>query len=53
MSILSLTYFYRSNLYTLSNYMQIDLADLNRRNHWLVHIQGMIGDLVKATRSKP
>jgi AcrR family transcriptional regulator len=47
MSILSLTYFYRSNLYTLSNYMQIDLADLNRRNYWLLHTQGMIDDLVR------
>jgi hypothetical protein len=27
LSILSLTYFYRANLYTLSSYMQIDLAD--------------------------
>lgn len=47
MSILSLTYFYRSNLYTLSNYMQIDLADLNRRDCWLVHVQNMIDESVR------
>ncbi len=47
MSILSLTYFYRANLYTLSNYMQIDLADHERRKAWLAHVQGMIDDLVR------
>lgn len=47
MSILSLTYFYRSNLYTLSNYMRIDLADSKRRDCWLAHAQSMIDDLVR------
>jgi TetR/AcrR family transcriptional regulator, upper aerobic nicotinate degradation pathway regulator len=47
MSILSLTYFYRANLYTLSNYMQIDLAEPERRKAWLSHVQGMIDDLVR------
>ena len=47
LSILSLTYFYRSNLYTLSNYMQIDLGDHERRNAWLAHVQIMIEDLVR------
>lgn len=47
MSILSLTYFYRSNLYTLSNYMRIDLADSKRRDRWLAHAQSMIDDLVR------
>jgi TetR/AcrR family transcriptional regulator, upper aerobic nicotinate degradation pathway regulator len=47
LSILSLTYFYRANLYTLSNYMQIDLADERRRTAWLVHVQAMIDDLVR------
>jgi len=47
LSILSLTYFYRANLYTLSNYMQIDLADHGRRKAWLTHVQAMIDDLVR------
>jgi TetR/AcrR family transcriptional regulator, upper aerobic nicotinate degradation pathway regulator len=47
LSILSLTYFYRANLYTLSNYMQIDLADQDRRKAWLAHVQTMIADLVR------
>ena len=47
MSILSLTYFYRSNLYTLSNYMRIDLAEPERRKAWLSHVQAMIDDLVR------
>jgi AcrR family transcriptional regulator len=47
LSILSLTYFYRANLHTLSNYMQIDLAEPERRNAWLAHVQGMIDDLVR------
>jgi AcrR family transcriptional regulator len=46
LSILSLTYFYRANLYTLSSYMQIDLAEEERRKAWLSHVQAMIGDLV-------
>lgn len=45
-SILSLTYFYRANLYTLSNYVRIDFAKPEMREKWLKHIQGMIGDLV-------
>jgi AcrR family transcriptional regulator len=47
MSILSLTYFYRSNLYTLSNYMRIDLAEPERRKAWLSHVQAMIDNLVR------
>ena len=47
LSILSLTYFYRANLYTLSSYMQIDLADEQRRKSWLAHVQTMIGELVR------
>ena len=47
LSILSLTYFYRANLYTLSSYMQIDLAEDGRRTAWLAHVQAMIGDLVR------
>ena len=47
LSILSLTYFYRANLYTLSSYMQIDLAEDGRRKAWLAHVQVMIDDLVR------
>jgi AcrR family transcriptional regulator len=47
LSILSLTYFYRANLYTLSNYMRIDLAEPERRKAWLLHVQAMIDDLVR------
>jgi len=47
LSILSLTYFYRANLYTLSSYMQIDLAEDSRRKAWLAHVQAMIDDLVR------
>lgn len=47
LSILSLTYFYRANLYTLSSYTQIDLADEERRRTWLLHVQTMIEDLVR------
>ena len=47
LSILSLTYFYRANLYTLSNYMRIDLAEPERRKAWLAHVQTMIDDLVR------
>lgn len=47
LSILSLTYFYRANLYTLSSYMQIDLAEDGRRKDWLAHVQAMIHDLVR------
>ncbi|WP_084299062.1 TetR/AcrR family transcriptional regulator [Bradyrhizobium sp. WSM1743] len=47
LSILSLTYFYRANLYTLSSYMQTDLVDQEMRSAWLAHVQTMIQDLVK------
>jgi AcrR family transcriptional regulator len=47
MSILSLTYFYRSNLYTLSNYMQVDLAAHERKARWLAHVQTIIADSVR------
>jgi AcrR family transcriptional regulator len=47
LSILSLTYFYRSNLYTLSNYLRVDLAEPERRQAWLSHVQSMIDDLVR------
>jgi AcrR family transcriptional regulator len=46
MTILSLTYFYRSNLYTLSNYLAIDLAEKRRRAAWLAHVQKVVFDLV-------
>jgi TetR/AcrR family transcriptional regulator, upper aerobic nicotinate degradation pathway regulator len=46
LSILSLTYFYRANLYTLSSYMQMDLANEQRRKSWLAHVQTMISQLV-------
>jgi TetR/AcrR family transcriptional regulator, upper aerobic nicotinate degradation pathway regulator len=49
LSILSLTYFYRANLYTLSSYMQIDLADDERRKAWLAHVQTMISQQVLRT----
>ncbi|MGY8634781.1 TetR/AcrR family transcriptional regulator [Bradyrhizobium sp. 14AA] len=49
LSILSLTYFYRANLYTLSSYTQVDLADQEMRRAWLAHVQAMIADLVKRT----
>ncbi|HEX3501818.1 MAG TPA: TetR/AcrR family transcriptional regulator [Xanthobacteraceae bacterium] len=47
MTILSLTYFYRSNLYTLSNYLAIDLAEKRRRAAWLAHVQKVVFDLVR------
>ncbi|RXH03257.1 TetR/AcrR family transcriptional regulator [Bradyrhizobium zhanjiangense] len=47
LSILSLTYFYRANLYTLSSYMQTDLAHQEMRSAWLAHVQIMIEDLVR------
>ena len=46
MTILSLTYFYRSNLYTLSNYLAIDLVEKRRRAAWLAHVQKVVLDLV-------
>src|SRR5258708_15712544 len=42
MSILSLTYFYRSNLYTLSNFMLIDLAAPEPRNALLSPFHAII-----------
>jgi TetR/AcrR family transcriptional regulator, upper aerobic nicotinate degradation pathway regulator len=47
MTILSLTYFYRSNLHTLSSYLAVDLAEKRRRAAWLAHVQKMVGDLVR------
>ncbi len=46
-SIISLTYYYRANLYTLSNYVQRDMADTAQRDAWLGHVQRMIEDLVR------
>jgi AcrR family transcriptional regulator len=46
-SIISLTYYYRANLYTLSNYVQRDMADEAQRDAWLRHVQTMIEDLVR------
>jgi TetR/AcrR family transcriptional regulator, upper aerobic nicotinate degradation pathway regulator len=46
MTILSLTYFYRSNLHTLSSYLGVDLAEKRRRAAWLAHVQKMVADLV-------
>jgi AcrR family transcriptional regulator len=48
MTILSLTYFYRSNLYTLSNYLALDLAEKRRRAAWLAHVQKMVFELVRS-----
>jgi AcrR family transcriptional regulator len=50
MTILSLTYFYRSNLHTLSSYLAVDLAEKRRRAAWLAHVQKMVADLVKRPR---
>jgi AcrR family transcriptional regulator len=50
LSILSLTYFYRANLYTLSSYMQIDLAEEERRRGWLAHVQVTIDNMVRRPR---
>lgn len=47
MSILSLTYFYRANLYTASNYLQIDLSAKELKDGWLRHIQAMIEALLR------
>jgi TetR/AcrR family transcriptional regulator, upper aerobic nicotinate degradation pathway regulator len=48
MTILSLTYFYRSNLYTLSNYLAVDLAEKRRRAAWLAHVQKLVFELVRS-----
>jgi TetR/AcrR family transcriptional regulator, upper aerobic nicotinate degradation pathway regulator len=48
MTILSLTYFYRSNLYTLSNYLAVDLTEKRRRAAWLAHVQKVVFELVRA-----
>lgn len=53
MTILSLTYFYRSNLYTLSNYLAIDLAEKRRRAAWLAHVQKLVLDLVRLPAGQP
>lgn len=50
LSILSLTYFYRANLYTLSSYMQVKLADQAQRDAWLAHVQATIDDMVRRRR---
>jgi AcrR family transcriptional regulator len=46
MTIMSLTYFYRSNLHTLTSYLGIDLADPGLRDAWLVHVQKIVLALV-------
>jgi TetR/AcrR family transcriptional regulator, upper aerobic nicotinate degradation pathway regulator len=46
MTIMSLTYFYRSNIHTLSSYLAIDLAEKRRRASWLAHVQKMVRNLV-------
>ena len=50
MTILSLTYFYRSNLHTLSSYLAVDLADAERRSAWLAHVQALVQTLVSPSR---
>jgi TetR/AcrR family transcriptional regulator, upper aerobic nicotinate degradation pathway regulator len=50
MTILSLTYFYRSNLHTLSSYLNVDLADSERRSAWLAHVQRVVRTLVSPGR---
>lgn len=47
MTILSLTYFYRANIHTLSNYLSTDLADPARRAHWLAHVQAIVAGVVE------
>jgi len=46
MTIMSLTYFYRSNLHTLSNYLAVDLASQDLRARWLAHVQHVVATLV-------
>ena len=46
MTILSMTYFYRANLHTLSNYLAIDLGETARREMWLAHVQRLVADFV-------
>jgi AcrR family transcriptional regulator len=46
MTILSLTYFYRSNIHTLTSYLATDLADPALRKAWLAHVQAMVRGLV-------
>ena len=46
MTILSMTYFYRANIYTLSNYLGTDLENLARRALWLSHVQSIVADFM-------
>ena len=50
MTILSMTYFYRANIHTLSNYLNTDLADPARRARWLTHVQTMVATMVVAPK---
>lgn len=49
MTILSMTYFYRANLHTLSTYLATDLAAADERARWLAHVQGVVERCVAAT----
>jgi AcrR family transcriptional regulator len=52
MTILSLTYFYRANLHTLTTYLGTDLNDMARREMWLAHVQTIVADLVAAPKTR-
>ena len=44
LTIASLGYFYLSNRYTLSRFLDLDLVEPRRRAAWLEHITGMVLD---------
>ena len=48
MTILSLTYFYRANIHTLTTYLATDLTNAARRDMWLAHVQKIVADFVTA-----
>ena len=49
-TIASLGYFYLSNRYTLSRFLDLDLAAEGRRAAWLEHITGMVLDHLRPRR---
>jgi AcrR family transcriptional regulator len=53
MTIMSLTYFYRSNLHTLSNYLAVDLSSQDLRGRWLAHVQNVVATLVAKPPAAP
>ena len=44
LTIASLGYFYLSNRYTLSRFLDLDLVEPGRRAAWLEHITGLVLD---------